>query len=339
VTIVTIKGLAKNLLRPIVLSAWPAVEAASSLGHVGGALKVRWSHRWDRDLDEALDHLPPFEECTFDLYRELVQPTAVPKHHALVLDHDAPVAVISLRRCKRHWEPVSYQCLPKRIAPARSYADLDRALNALGVEVRIPAGIGPEIAELHPRLSWSYQWYKLDLQGDYEEHWRAKKRMYTIRRARKNYEKMERRIDAPGDLEWIVEQWRQQWADDPGQEIVATEDRLRFWRALVKARDQGSLHIHTLVLLVEGRRVAGVVFTSWGDTAMLQCGGRDPELDDSYTAAAVHLGVIDWASSNGVRYLDMAGGDWKRLWAPDGGVRHGAIYRPAIIDALSWAHG
>jgi hypothetical protein len=340
VHVVTLKGAVKTVLRPLVLASWPAVESIAGLSaqYAGNGLKVRWSRTWDRDLDEALAQLPPFEDCSHDMYRELVQPTQVPKQHALVLEHGVPIAQISLRRRKRFWEPVTYQCLPKAIAPATSMSMLGRALNALGTEVHVPAGIGEEIGELNARQSWSYEWYGVDLQGDYEGYWRSKKRMYTIRRARQRCAEMERRINGEGDLEWIIAQWREQWADDPGQEVVATEDRLRFWGALARSRDKGRMQLHTLQLLAGNRRVAGLVFTSSDQTVMLQCGGRDPEFDDSYSRAALHLSAIDWAAGNGFRYLDLAGGDWKRHWGPPGGVRHGAIFRSPIIEALSWAN-
>jgi CelD/BcsL family acetyltransferase involved in cellulose biosynthesis len=244
-----------------------------------------------------------------------------------------------LRRCRRHWEPVAYQCVPGAIAPAVDTPALGRALNALGVEVRVNAGLGPEVELLAPRYSWKYVWYKVDLQSDYEAHWRAKKRQYTVRRARKQCADMQQRIDGAGDLEWIIAQWRTQWADDPGQEVVAAGDRVRFWGALMRAPPEGGLGLHTLQLLSrEGKRAAGLIFTSNGDTVMLQCGGREPEFDDSYARAYLHIAAIEWAKQHGFKFLDLAAGDFKRLWGPEGGVRYGAIFRPPLIDAFTWAN-
>jgi hypothetical protein len=335
-----VKTSIKAVLRPPIHAGWPAVEYAARLlpGATTPKMRTRWSSSWNREFDDALKVLPQLEECPASLYRELVKSGSVPKLHALVTEDGDPTAVISLRRCLRRWEPVAYQCIPKVISPAVGAKALGRALNGLGVEVRVSGGIGPELADLNPRQSWTYQWYKVDLQDDFEAYWHAKKRMYTIRRARKRCAEMECSVDGAGDLEWIVQRWHDQWRDDPGNEIVATEDRLRFWGAMMSAPGEANLRVHTMMLRDGARRVAGVVFTTMGDSAMLQCGGRDPEFDDSYTAAATHLSIIDWAAANGFKTLDLAGGDWKRHWGPVGGVRHGAYFRSPVIDALAWAN-
>ncbi len=335
----SLKQKTQSALRPLVQAAWPVVEAVSRARPPGGpGISVLWAEAWTPAFDEALAALPALADCPHELYRELLRPTDAPKRHALVRENGAPIAIISLRRCQRHWEPVAYQCLPGAIAPALDAPALGRALNALGLEVRVNAGLGPDVEQMAPRYSWKYVWYQIDLQSDYQAHWRAKKRQYTINRARKRCAEMERRVDGEGDLEWIITQWREQWASDPGQEIVATQDRIHFWGALAKLGDRNHLRLHTLTLLGQGKRAAGLIFTSRGDTVMLQCGGRDPGFDDSYSRAATTLASVDWAAEHGFRYLDLAAGDFKRLWGPEGGVRYGAIFRPRIIDALSWAN-
>lgn len=336
----SVKASIKAVLRPPIQAGWPALEYAACLlpSYSSRNLKIRWSSEWNGEFDEALNVLPELDECPHDLYRQLLASGSVPKLHALVTENGEPTTIVSLRRCLRHWETVTYQCIPKVVLPAVSPAALGRALNALGLEVRVPAGIGPEIAELNARQSWSYEWYQVRLQEDYEEHWRKKKRMYTIRRARARCAEMDIRIDGEGDLEWVVQQWREQWKDDPGQEVVATEDRLRLWSALMRAPSQAKLNIHTIVMHNGTQRVAGLVLTSMGDETMLQCGGRDPNFDDSYTAAAMHLAVIDWSANNGFKTLDMSGGAWKRHWGVVGGVRHGAYFRSPLIDAVGWAN-
>lgn len=332
------KASINSVLRDSMKAGWPALEWTSSLVQrlSSGPTKVRWSSVWDRDLDEALNTLPTIGGCPRDLYRELVKGDSPLKRHALVSEDSIPIAIISLRRRNRYWEPVTYQCIPRAIAPAADHSALGRALNALGLEVHVGAGIGDEIDELKPSQSFSYEWYKINLRENFEAHWHSKRRMRTINRARSRCAAMERRIDGDGDLEWILEQWREQWRDDPGQEIVATEDRLRFWRAMMAAHDRTPLKVHTFMLHEGTTRIAGLVFTSLGDTAMIQCGGRNMEFDESYTFAATILGVIEWAVANGFETLDMAGGDWKRYWGPVGGVRHGAIFRPPLINALAW---
>lgn len=332
-----IKETIKRALRPLVRTAWPLAETAAR--HIADkqGLTIRWRAAWDSEFDQALDALPPLEGCTRALYRELVRPTGVPKRHALACENGAPVALVSLRRRRHFWEPVTYQCLPKALAPALNPEVLGRTLKALGVEINVQAGLGPEAEFMGARYCWSYPYYVIDLQGDYEAHWRLKKRQYTIRRARKNLEGMEVRIDGEGDLQWAIEQWRAQWANDADQEVVAAPDRQNFWSAVQRANDPNTVQLHCLQLLSQGRRVAGVVFTSAGDTVMMQCGGRDPEFDDAYSAAGVTLASIDWAKAHGFRTLDLAGGGQKRLWGPQGGVRYGVVFRSRLIDRLGWA--
>jgi hypothetical protein len=334
----SLKSKVKSVLSPAVRAAWPVVETIGGLEAraVRGGLEIRWSSTWTRELDKALESLPLLADCPHDVYRELVRPTNAEKRHALVLERGEPAALISLRRCARHWEPVTYQCMPFAIAPARDMPTLARALGALGMEVRVPAGVGEEVRELQPSDCWPYTWHKIDVQGDYEAHWRAKKRQYTIRRARKETAHMQRRIDAEGDLQWIVECWRTRWIDDPNQEAVAAEDRLNFWGALAR-RSDAALKVHTLMLVEGEQRVSGLILTSKGDTAMIQCGGRDPAFEDAYSAAAAQIFAVDWAKTSGFATLDIAGGPHKRLWGPEGGQRYGVVFRPRVMSALSWA--
>ncbi len=331
----SIKDVAKASLRPVVRTAWPAVEMLARAQAPSVRTHMAWSSHWTGAFDAALERLPPLKGVPHSLYRELLQPTGVPKMHALATEDGEPTAVLSLRRRNLFWEPVAYQCIPMAIAPALDDDALGRAIEALGVEVRVSAGLGAEIELLHPQRSWKYDFYKVDLKGDYEAHWREKKRQYTIRRARKTLAEVTTRIDGEGDLEWIVGNWREQWKGHPDNEVVAAPDRLRFWGALIRA-PSNALGLHTLQVLRDGQRVAGLVFTSSGDNAMIQCGGRDPAFDDAYARAAALVAAIEWAKAHGFAYLDIAGGDEKRLWAPIGGQRYGAIFRPPLMERLYW---
>lgn len=332
-SVLAMTAVVKTVLAHVVRPAWPAIEAASRadarlrLGH----LRVRWSDVWTHDFDAALESLPLLEGCPHNVYRELVRPTTAQKRHAIVTEADDILAVISLRRRGGIWEPVAYQCLPCAIAPARDYPALGRALNALGLEIVIAGGVGDFVNELQPSMSWAYDWHKIDLQSDYEAHWRKKKRQYTISRARRSLAELDVRVDGEGDLEWLVEKWRQQWADDPGCEVVAYEDRLNFWRALAGSREGNAPRLHTLQLVAGSKRAAGLVFTTKGDTVMIQCGGREEALDDGYTAAAFTVALVNWAVANGFRTIDMAGGEYKRHWGPVGGQRHGVVFRPRVL--------
>jgi hypothetical protein len=286
-------------------------------------------------LDEALDALPPILGWPRDLYRELTRQTDASKRHVLVREKGEVSTLFSLRRCARHWEPVAYQCIPGAIAPARDRASLARALASLGLEVRVPAGLGEEIAELRPSDHWGYDCYQIDLRGDYEDHWRARKRHKRIRRSLRDTAHMARRVDGAGDLEWIVEQWREQWKNDPGQEVVAAADRLNLWTALAKRQD-APLQAHTLMLLDGERRAAGLVLLGNGAVAFTQCSARDPAYSDSGTAT--NLFAVEWGKQQGLRRLDLGGGPYKRDWGPVGARRYGAVFRPYATHALAWAH-
>ena len=210
-------------------------------------------------------------------------------------------------------------------------------MNATGLDIMAAAGLGPETPAMRPTAFWTYDWHKIDLTADYEGYWRQKKRQYNISRARRHLKELAVRIDGEGDLAWIVEKWREQWADDPGQEVVAAEDRLRLWPLLMAAREP-ALRVRTLMLATaDGARVGGLVFTTKGDAAMAQCGGRDATHDDGYLAAAFTVALVDWAKANGLAFIDMAGGEYKRHWGPVGGQRYGAMFRPRLIQAFSWA--
>lgn len=332
----TLKTKVKSVLSPVVRAAWPVVETMGELEARArrGPIDVRWFTHWNSELDQALEALPPLLHYPHALYRELLKPTTTPKKHALVSENGKVTALISLRQTGRHWEPVAYQCAPGAIAPAVSDDGLARALIALGVEVRVPAGLGPEVKALNPTVVWAYDCYAIDLTADYEAYWRSRKRQSRLRKALRESEHFQRRIDAAGDLEWTLEQWREQWKDDPSQEVVAVEDRLNFWKALA-ARASDDLSVHTLALADGAKRVAGLIVLCKGGVAKHQCISRDAAYSDAGTA--VNLLAVDWAKSQGLGLLDFGGGAYKRDWGPPLCVRYGAAFRPRVMSALSWA--
>jgi CelD/BcsL family acetyltransferase involved in cellulose biosynthesis len=333
---VSLRAHVKSVLSPVVRAAWPVVETIGELEARArrGAIEVTWSSHWSKDLDRALDSLPPLPDCPHDLYRELLKPTRARKKHALVRENGKVTALVSLRQAARHWEPVAYQCVPAAIAPAVDARALSRALKALGMEVRIPAGMGEDVLPLGPSDSWAYDTHKIDLTTDYEAHWRARSRLKRIRRALRDTAGLERRVNAPGDLEWTIEQWREQWKDDLTQEVVAADDRLNFWGALAK-RGDGALKVVTLALADGERCVAGFIMLVKGDVALSQCSVRDQAVNDAGTAS--YLFAVDWADTHGVRTLDLGSGPYKVDWGPVAGRRHGAVFRPRVMSALSWA--
>ena len=332
----SLRGQVKSVLSPVVRAAWPVVETMGELEAraTRGKIDVQWSSNWTTELDRALEALPPLPDCPHDLYRELVKPTRAKKRHALVRENGDVTALISLRQAARHWEPVAYQCVPAAIAPAIDGPSLTRAIYALGLEVRVPAGMTEDILALHPADCWAYDTHKIDLATDYEAHWRARSRLKRIRRALRDTAHLERRVNAPGDLEWTIEQWREQWKHDLSQEVVAADDRLNFWGALAKCNDS-PLNVVTLGLADGARRVAGFVMLVKGDVALSQCSVRDQTYNDAGTAS--YLFAVDWADAHGVRVLDLGSGPYKNDWGPVAGRRYGAVFRPRVMSALSWA--
>lgn len=326
----------KALLSPAVRAAWPLVESIGELEAraTRGDVRVQWSDAWSDELDAVLEALPPVQGWPRDLYRELLKPTRAQKRHALVRRHDMPIALISLRRCARHWEPVAYQCIPFVIAPALHTAALATALNVLGMEVRVPAGIRDDVGELHPSDSWAYDCHRLDLTGDFEAYWRERKRHKRIRKARAATEHLQRHVDGAGDMAWVVEGWREQWRDDPGQESLAAEDRLSFWGALER-RGDAPMRLHTLTLNDGSRRVAGLVLLCNDDVALTQCSFREPDYNDAGTATNIF--AAEWAKDQGLRAIDFGGGEYKRDWGEPASKRHGAVFRPRVMNALAWA--
>jgi hypothetical protein len=331
-----VKAGLKSALGPCVRAARPMLETIGALETrvKRRGLKVRWFEEWTAELNAALNALPPVRGWPHDLYRQLTKPTDALKRHALVQVKNEPVALLSLRRCASHWEPVAYQSIPAAIAPARDHAVLARALASTGVEVRVPAGLGAEVAELRPSDHWGYDCFQIDLCGDYEKYWRERKRQKRLRRCLRDSAHMVRRVDGAGDLEWIVEQWRAQWQNDPGQEVVAAADRLNFWTALTGRRDT-PLQVHTLMLLDGSRRAAGLILLSNGELALTQCSARDPAYSDSGTAT--NLFAVEWAKQQGLHRLDLGSGAYKRDWGPVGARRYGAVFRPYAMHVAAWA--
>lgn len=331
------KAAVKAVIGPCARAAWPAIEAFSGARArmAAGPVRIVWKESWDGDLDAALDALPALEGCSHEHYRALMGETGVPKRHAIALEGEIPSALISLRRRKMFWEPVASQCLPGVIAPARDRPALARALNALGCEVRMSYGLGPEAYELGARLVYPYQVHEIDLTSDYEAHWREHKQwqLRAVKKARTKCADMAIRADADGDLGWILENWRQMWADDPQQEVLATADRLALWTALRDAPRENWC-AHTIVLAHEGAPVAGMVLLARGDTVTFQCSAREEAYEKLGVGTRVMDAAIEWAAANGFARFELGSGEYKHRWAPANGVRHGAVCRPVIMHAL-----
>ncbi len=320
-----------HVAAPAVISGARIVTRLTTRG-----VHVAWFDTWNCTLDQALDDLPAIPGCDRDLYRELTQPTSIRKRHALATENGRPTALISLRRRHRYWEPVAYQSLSGVIAPAASQAALGRALHALGVEVRIEAGLDKSVIELNPRSHWSPDNYRIDLQGDYEARWSRNHRSNVRRACKRCDDFMRLRIDDLGDLEWCCAQWSRMWGDTDAEEIVAAEDRLRFWRAFIRRQSADSpIQFHTLHLLDGDRHTAGFVLMCKDGIALGQCIVRDPDYDRFWVGVRMMEAAIQWAASAGHRHFDLGSGQgYKQSWGEPVDGRYGAIFRPRAVSAL-----
>lgn len=332
----------KAAVRPLVRALRPAVEMASRRWPERGpdAPTIQWFETWTPELDQALESLPEVSGCDRGQYRLLTQPGEFPKRHALAWENGAPSALISLRRRTTFWEPVTYQALPGVVAPATSPAALGRALAALGVEVRVSAGMTEDARQLNPSVLNEYEICEIDLRSDYEAYWNLHKgwQRRAVQRARKKCAGMETRIDDADDLRWIVAQWQEMWRDDPTREVVAAPDRLRFWQMILgAAAGMNRIGVHAVQLLEGSRRVAGMVLVRSGDKLLFQCTSRDPAYDEVGVGTRVMDASIEWAASTGATTFFLGGGSslgHKQKWAPKNGVRYEAIFRPKVFEYL-----
>ena len=305
-----------------------------SAGFEQRGLDLQSSDECNDDLDRALRSLPSPAGCTRQAYLELVRPTATSKRHLLVSEGDEPLAVVSVRARGRFREPVTYQCLPGAIAPGRSIPDLGRALGRTGLDIRIEAGLEPEMEALGATMFYPYAVRQIDLTGEYEAYWRSKGLHKNTKRANKRCADMDIRVDADGAIRRVVEQWRGAWADDPSDEVGAAADRERFWTALASEAGEGSLRVVTIELVDGDRTAAGTVSLVDGDRMLLQCFSRDTEYDWHMAGTRAVEATVGWALENGCTVVDFGGGEgYKRWWAPVTTARHGAIFRPRTTEA------
>lgn len=341
-----LKQVVKSTARPVARTMWPLIELAASMSsrfNPGlGTLQVVWEETWTERFDRALDLFAPPPGCTMDQYRALVQPTEYPKRHALVLENDRPVSIISLRRRKTFWEPVAYQVISGFIAPARDKKTLGRALSSLGIDLRIEAGLSADVYEMEPTYVYPYDFIRIDLQSDYEAYWNLndKEHLKHVSIARKKCKKMHMVANEKSDIDWIVNTWRNYWKDAPENEIVAAPDRINFWNTLnTSSDDPGELTVQTYTLYLGEERLAGMVATSLDGTQTMQCLAQVPEYRRFSTGTRIQHMILEHSARAGVRYIDLGGGHgYKSYWGPHGGQRFGAGFCPKILNRLHWVH-
>ena len=301
---------------------------------VDRTLRLERHTEWSDELDGVLAMLPPLPDTSVDAYRELLRPTGTPKMHLVASDAGEPVCLLSLRRRGNFWEPVTHQCLPGQIAPARSTADLGRALRAAGVEIRVESGLDESSRDLGSRWCYPYDVYQVDLHGDYRAHWREKGRKKSIRTAQKRTAHLDVAVDAPGGLERTIERWHDSWQGHERDEVAAAPDRLRFWSALRDApRSEDSWCVHTIELVDGDRAAAGTILLVRDGFASFQCVVRDPADERAMVGTRIVEVAVDWARDQGLDTFDLGGGGgYKRWWGPVATQRYGVIFRPPTTE-------
>lgn len=284
-------------------------------------IHVIWYDAWATVLDNALSELPEMENCPHDLFRLIMQnPSSARKRAALVIEGNAPVAVVGLRDKGRYWEPVGRGVTGQR-ATARSVAPVREgflfpALQALGVEVRIGGWRDPPPASPTVRSLARNAVFKLDCATDFEQYWRDSGQWAFIRRGqRKTRTGFTFEVDLPDSVAWILRSWAEKWRDHPAQETASIDDQL-----LAAEYHQEHGHYHSFLLLYNGWPVAGNTAFAFGDELVSHAVYRRPEWDRNDAGTCVMELMCRWAAEQGFAKVDLGGWhEYKSLWAPEDG--------------------
>ena len=336
----------KSVIKQSAQALWPIAEAAAEFSNRFGSdrkgLKIFWADQWNDTLDQALQFLPPPQYVTRDQYRALVQPTEHAKVHALVMERDEPLALISLRRRKRMWEPVSFRSLPGFIAPARNLSALGRSLRALGLNIQVHGGLEATIFEAKPTTCQRYDVVRVSLQESYEEYWQKNKGKHRkhIVSARKKCKRMHLVVNQPSDIDWIVSTWSKVWRGSPNNEIVAPSDRIAFWKTLPSmSENPHKLTLQVYALYDDDRPVAGTITTALGRKQISQCLVQRQEYRKFGAGTHVLDRSLQHGATKGFELCDLGGGHgYKSLWGPNCGYRYSATFRPKVFNQLERAH-
>ena len=340
------KTVIKSIAGQAARTCWPLIEGTAELSAQLGpdrkGLEIRWFDVWNETLNQALETLPTPPGISRDQYRALVQPTRHTKRHALVLENDEPVALISLRKRNQMWEPVSFQSFVGFIAPARDLPTLGRALRALGLDIQIFGGLDDTIFETNPTSSYKYDVARVFLQTPYEEYWEQDKGKHRkhISSARKKCKRMHLIVNQKSDIEWIVSTWRDVWKDSPANETVAAPDRIAFWNTLPhESEDPTELTLQVYTLYDGDDPVAGAITTALGGGQIGQCQVQLKEYRKRGAGTHVLDLSLQHGATAGFEYHDFGGGHgYKSLWGPFSGHRYGASFRPKIFNRFDWVH-
>jgi hypothetical protein len=292
-----------------------------------GRLRVRWFDRWHDDLDAALQQLPEMETCPHELYREILQTSGpVPKRTALVTHQDSPVAVVGVRRDGARWTPVTSWIVPGVLFPVRP-GYLVPVLTQMDVPLFIAWWRQQSEPPANPRFTQMNRvaTRRLSLTGDYEAHWKATGLIKDIRVGRRKCAHLAVVVNAPGAIEWTIENWGRKWAAGHGtDEVPEMRDRLVVARYWVPRGRQ------FIVSLMEGERFAASAAVFVHDRHIIgQANYRDPAYDKLSIGARLFDAIHEWGGRAGFEKHDFGGGhDYKARWAPEEGARWDFVIEP-----------
>lgn len=321
---------ARSTVRGVAPLAYPLVDELAART-TPSRRRVRWSKTWNDDLEAALEELPSLDYCTREHFRLLADGTDIPKRHALVTDAGSPVAVVSVRRRPRFWEPVTDLCVPHVTVPSigDQFADV---LAEVGRDVRLGA-YPTDPAGLPATWYMGYDVYQADLTDDFEKYWKSRGRRKSINYARNQCEHMEFRLDDRDDLDWIVDTWSGMWDDSQSQVIASAPDMRRAWPTMMR---DGL--IRTFMLLENGEPMTGTVLYCRDGVAVGRITARRMEREHRSAGTRLLDLTFHTLADEGYRLFDLGGGfDYKRWWAPPVAQRYNVAFVPKLLQRAQQA--
>jgi hypothetical protein len=290
--------------------------------------RCHWFKRWSPTLDDALQALPPLEDCPPEVFRELAtNPTEAPKRLGLVVKADQPVAVLSLRKRKDFWEPVTSMAIPAVNLPAAPGA-LGDALRACGLRVSIEELYG-DPALLRPTVSHTWDVYVVRLQEDYEQHWRRSKLNRSVAHARNRTAHLSVEVDDFADVDWTIDRWAEIWRHNPEELWTTASDMKVAARWLME-----SGRVTTVSLRDNGERLAGIYLIARGSLIHGMVDARAVQLRTDHTGTRICDVAMEIARDKGFEKFDIGGlVDYKKRWAPAEGTRSTVFFEPPWLRA------
>ncbi len=308
--------------RPIKRLAEQFIFQASGLA----SLRVDWADSWGEAHDDVLTLLPEMPECSHNLFAQLARNrTIAAKRIAIVSRGKQPIAIVALRKHVSAWQPVTEGCVPWCLFPAEANVHAV-VLARLGLNVEFLTKTDPNV--LKPNSYSSIAIHRANLQENFEAFWRANGWYKSIRLARNRTSSLHTRIDAPGHLEWVHDQWIKMWKGDPEHQTLDAPDRTIAGRSLM-----GLGKFHVLTLEDAGEIVGGVTFYCDGDVLIPQVTSRLRNGGNESIGTRLFDEAFKWGASAGYRWMDLGGShSYKKHWAPLDGHIYQASFRPAIAS-------